>query len=455
MSDGPAPSAVALPAVERTLRGSVVRPGDPDWDSARALWNGSVDRSPALVVRPTGVADVVQVVNEVRERGLALTVRCGGHGIAGHAIRDGAVVLDLRNMNGVRVDPGTRRAHVAGGATWGVLNHETAVFALTAPGITHPEVGVGGYTLGGGIGPLARSQGLAIDALRSVDVVTAAGRWIHASETAHSDLFWALRGGGGGVGVVTTLEFDLQPIETPLLRGGVLYPMEDAVAVLQGYRDFFARAPDEVQCYASFVQGGAAFDIAEPHRGRPMLMLSMTYRGPIDRGQAVLEPLRHIVEPVFDGVGVQPFHDGTAYPPGGERNHYSSRFLTTLSDGAIDTLVELATPLPGRHSALTVCAMGGAINRVQPTAMAFPHRTASFLVGVYAHWSDLAQDSAARSWSHRLCAALAPFATGGEYLNNQTEGGEASERAAFGINHERLSAVRAEWDPDGLFRPSG
>ncbi|MDX1621335.1 MAG: FAD-binding oxidoreductase [Nitriliruptorales bacterium] len=446
----PTGSAEAMAELERGLRGHLERPGTGGYDRARALWNSKVDRMPAFVVRPSDVADVVLTVEVAHTHDLGITVKCGGHGIAGRAIAEGAILVDLAEFDDVRVDGETRRAWVEGGATWGALNEQTAKVGMVAPGITHPSVGVGGYTVGGGIGPLARSQGLAIDALRSVEVVTAAGELVRASETSHQELFWALRGGGGGFGIVTAFEFDLRPIETPVLRGTVLYRMEDAPTVLRAHRDFFSDAPDEVQCFASFAHAGAAFDVPQQHHGEPMLMLSMLHRGPVDQGRESLRPLRSIVEPVVDLVGEQRYHDGASYPPAGFRNRYDSRFLRALPDGAIDRLVESATPLPGRHSTLVVTPLGGAISRIDATATAFPHRDAAFILGIYAHWSDPQHDTTARAWSQRLCDAVAPHSTGA-YLNNQPEGGEGGARAAFGTNYERLMSLKARWDPDALF----
>lgn len=442
--------------LRETLRGMVIVPGDPEYDEARRVWNGRVDKYPALVARCTGAADVVTAVNFARDRDLPLSIKSGGHDCKGSSVCDDGLVIDLSEMNGVRVDPRRETVRVEGGATWGDLNHETISFDLATTGVMAPDVGVAGVTLGGGYGNLDRKHGLVVDNLRSADVVTAQGELVRASEDENPDLFWALRGGGSNFGVVTSFEFDLHRGPSEILYGQIVHSFDDAPEVLRSYREFMANAPDEVQCNAAVHRFPAHPDVPAHLHGETGIMLSPFYLGDIAEGRRVLEPLQAIGDPVADSlrvVSADRFQsDAREFQTEGRRNYWRSLFVDRLSGEAIDTFVDYATPLPTTSSKITFVPLGGAIGRVGRDATAFPHRDAEFLVGIYPQWTDSDRDGEIVSWTDDLYDALAEHSTGGEYVNNQSRLGDARAKAAYGDNYERLVEIKNEWDPDNLFR---
>jgi FAD/FMN-containing dehydrogenase len=437
------------------LRGRVIAPSDPGYDEARAVWNGMIDRRPALVARCTGTADVIAAVDFAREHHLTPTVKAGGHGVSGAAVSDGGLVIDVSEMREVTLDPHARRARVGAGATWGVVDHETQAFGLAVTGGVDSRTGVGGLTLGGGIGYLARPFGLTIDNLLSAQVVLADGRTVTASEDEEPDLFWALRGGGGRLGVVTSFEYRLHELGPEVMTAQVFHPIEAAGEALAFYREYLAGADDSIACYALFVTVPPVEPFPRHRHGRTALALIACHAGTLDEGRAALGPLGSFGEPLFAAIAPMPYaalqRSFDAGAPDGGRYYWKAHLLDALTDELVTTLAERIDPLPGPYSIVFLESLGGAVARVAPEATAFPHRSARFGFGISTGWADAADDAYAISWTRALFDAVAPHATGGVYLNylDRDEGGRIGD--AVGANLARLREIRARYDPDRVF----
>jgi FAD/FMN-containing dehydrogenase len=445
-----------LDALRDALRGPVRAPGDDGYDAARTIWNARLSSRPAAVAQCTGTADVRAAVDIARENGLPLSVKGGGHSYAGQSAAEGALMVDLSSMTGVRVDPDAKTAQVQAGATWGDFDHEAQAFGLATTGATVSTVGVAGCTLGGGTGHLARKCGLSLDNLISADVVTADGSFVHASEEENPDLFWGLRGGGGNLGVVTSFEFRLHEVGPEVLTGQILHPMADAAEGLRFYRDFMADAPDALQAYAFFVHVPPIPAVPEHYHGETALDFVVTYAGDQETGEEVFRPLRAFGDPILDAVRPQPytalqqtFDEGV---PKGQRCYSKAHYLDALPDAALDTVVEHVDPLPGPFSMVYFEPMGGAIGRVDPTATAFPHREAAYGFHVLTGWSDADQDAEIMDWTRDFHSAMAPYASGGVYVNLLGADEEARVPSAYGHNHDRLARLKNKYDPENLFR---
>jgi FAD/FMN-containing dehydrogenase len=453
------PSATALPVLDpeavaalgADLRGELLAPGDDGYDAARRVWNGMIDKHPALIARCGGVADVIAAVALARDNRLLLAVRGGGHNIAGKGTCDGGLVVDLAPMKGIRVDLGMRTVRAEGGVLWRELDRETQAFGLATTGGFISTTGIAGLTLGGGFGWLMRAHGLASDNLVAADVVTADGALVHASAEDHPDLFWALHGGGGNFGVVTSLEYRLHEVGPEVLAGPLFHPMEAARDVLRRYRDLAPTMPDALSCAAAL--------LTSPE-GAPLAALVPAYVGPVADGEAAVRPLRAIGSPVADLVGPLPYRSlqqlfDPAFPAG-RRSYWKSGFLRGLDDGAIDTMVEHFARVPSPHSAVFLEQFGGAVARVGPERTAFPHRSAPFNLIVLAGWDDPAADATNVAWARELWAAMRPFAAEGVYVNYLGDVGDEGAdrlRAAYGAaTYDRLAKVKARYDPDNLFR---
>lgn len=442
-----------LDTFEQHVRGDVLEPDEDGYDDARTVWNVKIDKEPAVIVRCTGTADVMAAVDFAREEDLPLAVKGGGHHIAGHAVCDDGLVIDLAPMNGVRVDPGAKTVEVRGGALWGDINHETHAFGLETVGMPYAEVGVGGFTLGGGMGLLSRKYGLAIDNLRSVDVVTAGGELVHASADENADLFWALRGGSGNFGVVTSFEFECHDVQPEALHGLFLHPIEDARDVIRFYREFMDDAPEEVIAGAGILEIPPDPDFPEPLHGDVVALLTGYHMGDGDAGEQALQPLREFGDPVLESVERKSFSELGTEVAAEKRNHWTNHCFRELSDEAIDTFVEHAVPLPTPLTKVFFGSfLGGAVNRVDEDATAYPHRATRFLFEMATQWDDPDDDEDTVAWAREFHEAMARYATGGEYVNNQTDTGAERVRAAYGDNHDRLVSVKNEWDPENLFR---
>jgi FAD/FMN-containing dehydrogenase len=445
----------ALDNFEEATRGAVFSPGDDGYDDARAVWNGRYDRYPAAVVRCSGTADVLTAVRFATEQDLPVAVKGGGHGYGGNAVADGCVMVDLSSLSSVRIDPRSKTARVEPGATWGAFDHEAQQFGLATTGATVSTVGVAGYTLGGGTGHLARTHGIGADNLLAADVVTADGELVHASESENPELFWALRGGSGNFGVVTSFEFSLHEVGPQLLAGQIVHPFENATEVLRFYRSYMTDAPAEVNCYAFIVPIPPLPAFPEEMHGETAVNLVASYTGDIDAGEEALDPLREFGDPILDSVRPQPytelqqaFDDGV---PKGQRWCSRAQYLDELADEAIDTLVAQTDPLRGSLTMVYLEPMGGAIADVDPSETAFPHRNAAYSIHVLTGWTDPADDDEMIDWTESVHGAMEPYSPGGVYVNLLSR--EESDRIpeAYGKNYARLREIKAEWDPDNLF----
>jgi FAD/FMN-containing dehydrogenase len=429
------------------FRGELVLPEHPAYEARRRVWNAMIDRRPMVIARCTGAADVISAVNMARERGLPLAVRGGAHNVAGRATCDDGVVIDLSPMRGIRVEPASRTARAEPGLRWVEFDRETQAFGLATTGGTVGDTGIAGLTLGGGFGWLAGKYGLTIDNLLSADVVTADGRLLTASETEHQDLFWALRGGSGNFGVVTSFEYRLHEVGPLITGGAVFHPFAAAPDVLRLYRELVASMPDEMTAYA--------FLITAPEGGA-MSVIAAAHCGPLDAGERALAPLKEFGPPVQDLIGPLPYVAqqtmfDEAMPPG-LQNYWKSEFVAALDDELLDTLGELYARVPSPHSAIFLGPINGAATRVPPEATAFPHRDGT-MVGIYGLWDDPARKDENVAWVRDGWEAIQPFASGGVYVNELGEDeGEDRVRLAFGPNYERLARVKAAYDSENLFR---
>jgi FAD/FMN-containing dehydrogenase len=447
----------ALEPFESALRGELLRPESGGYAEARGLWNGMIDRRPALIARCTGVADVIEAVNFARENGLTAAVRGGGHSVAGLASVDDGIMIDLSSMTAVHVDRGARTARVQGGATWGDLDHETQAFGLATPGGIVSTTGVAGLTLGGGFGWLARLHGLAADNLISAEIVTAKGELVTASEEVNADLFWAIRGGGGNFGIVTSFEFQLHEVGPEVLFGPSVYRLEEAADVLRHYRDFARSAPNECAVYVDFLTAPPLPFLPEAAHGTKVLFVVQCYVGSLEEGEEVLRPLRELGDPIAYAVAPTPYSaaQSTFDPliPKGGRYYWKSHNLTGISDQVNDTLLACAAKLPTPGSDILIHHLGGRINDLAPHATAYPHRDIQYVVTLGGLSDEPQQDEQCIAWARDCHAALAEHVTAGVYVNFLShDEGQDRLRAAYGGNADRLRQVKATYDPDNFFR---
>jgi FAD/FMN-containing dehydrogenase len=446
-----------LPGLDDAFRGQLIQPGDGEYDSTRAVFNGMVDKRPALIVRPSGSADVIDAVKYARQQRLPVAVRCGGHSVAGKSATEGGVLIDLRSLKGVHVDPETRTAYCNGGVLWGEYDRETQTLGLATPGGRMTTTGVGGFTLGGGYGWLSPVWGLACDNLLSADVVTADGRLVTASEDINPDLFWGLRGGGSNFGVVTSYRFRLHPVG-PIVRAGMLvYAADRAESVLREYRNYVGSAPDELSTAVAMLLAPPAPFVPPELVGKPVLGILVMYVGEEDDGIDVIQPLTEIdgllinlVEPMtytaFQAI-IDPFC------PEGWLNYWRGHHMTGLSDAAIDAFVSVGREVPSAMSQLVMFHTGGAVSSVPDDAMAASHRDAVYMAHPFAVWKDPADTARHREWVDACTAALEPHLTGGTYLNFEPEDDEDRVRAGYSADkYARLVQIKDAWDPGNLFR---
>ncbi len=441
------------------LQGQLLCPGDPGYDEARQVWNGMIDKRPALIARCIGTADIIDAINFARTHRLLVAVRGGGHNVAGNAVCDGGLVIDLSLMRGVHVDPKARTARVQGGATWGDVDRETQVFALATPGGQVSTTGVAGFTLGGGMGNMRRKYGLSIDNLLSVDIVTADGQILTASPTENPDLFWGVRGGGGNFGVVTSFEFRLHPVGPMVMLGAPMYPEEQAGEILRSWREFMAAAPDELSSMAAIWAVPPAPHLPPEIHGKPVVLLAGVYAGPVEEGERVVQPLRELGTPLADLSGPMPYtvlqRAFDPFFPKGELLYYvKSLNLDHFSDEAIEVLLSHAAQRPSPLTLVLIWHQGGAISRVGAEETAFGRRDAPFMLSIDSAWTDPRDTEKNISWSRALWSAMRPFSTGGLYLNfpGLGEEKEVLVRAAYGPNYDRLVALKNKYDPTNLFR---
>ena len=457
LASSPTIDEAAIQELASAFRGELIGPGHGAYDAARRVWNGMIDKRPAVIARCTGVADVVSTVNFARENDLLVAVRGGGHNVAGNAVCDDGIVVDLSQLQGVRVDAASRTARAQPGLTWGLFDRETRAFGLATTGGLVSTTGIAGLTLGGGLGWLARKHGTTCDNLVSADVVTADGDIVTASADENADLFWGLRGGGGNFGVVTSFEYRLHPVGPTVLAGAVFHPGERAPEVLRFFREFVASAPDELTVLAVLLTAPEAPFLPPDAYGKLAVALALCYAGDMDEGGKALQPLRSFGTPLADVVSPMPYTAlqgmfDASYPPG-VHNYWKSNYLAQLSDAAIDTVVTHALRMPSPLSTLYFEHLGGAIRRVGEDDAAFGHREAAFDFNILAEWTDPVESDANIAWTRDFWTAMQPFSTGGVYVNNLGVEGEDRVRAAYGpAKYERLVALKDKYDPGNLFR---
>jgi FAD/FMN-containing dehydrogenase len=441
------------------LRGSLLLPSDAGYEEVRQVWNGLIDRRPALIVRCAGPADVIAAVNFARTLNLLVSVRGGGHNVAGNSVCDGGLMIDLSLMKGIRVDPEARTAWAQGGVTWRDLDCETQVFGLAAPGGVVSTTGIAGLTLGGGLGWLRRQYGLSCDNLLAIDIVTADGQLHTASETENSDLFWGIRGGGGNFGVVTSFQYRLYPVGPTVMMCVVMYPMAEAREILHAWRDFMQTAPDTISSQAYFwnVPDVDAFPIAS--RNQPVIIIAALYSGTAEEGERALQPLQTFATPLVDLSGQMPYRTAqmlfNPFVPKRERCYYfKSTDLASLDDRTVDAIIACAHDRPVPSVLLAVWHYGGAMQRVGVRDTAFGSRHTPFLLSVDAIWDNPQDTERVISWSRKAVAAMQHYSSGGMYVNfaGFGEEGEKQVRSAYGANYERLVALKNKYDPTNLFR---
>jgi FAD/FMN-containing dehydrogenase len=449
-------SAETVDGLRAQLRGALCLPGDAGYDQARTIWNSMIDRRPAMIVRAVGASDVMRAVSFAREHGLLLAVRGGGHNIAGNAVCDGGLMLDLSLMRSVRIDPIARTARVEPGATLGDFDREAQAFGLATPIGINSTTGIAGLTLGGGFGWLSRSLGLAIDNLISADVVTADGTMVRASADEDADLYWALRGAGANFGVVTSFEFKLHPVGPQVLAGLIVHPFAQAKALLEGYRKVTAAAPEELTVWAVMRKAPPLPFLPEEWHGKEVLVFAACYNGDIEAGRKAVAPLQALGKPIADIIGPMPFAGWqTAFDPlltPGSRNYWKSHDFLKLDDGLIDALLAAIQTLPTGECEVFLGHLGGAVNQVPAAQTAYPHRNVEYIVNVHTRWQAPADDSRCIAWARGLFDAMTPFATGGVYVNFMPEDETQRVRAgAYGANFDRLARLKARYDPKNLF----
>jgi len=437
------------------LRGRIVQPGDADYDAARRVYNAMIDRHPRLIVYCRDVADVMQSVNFARSQSLLLAVRCGGHNGGGLGTCDEGLVIDLSSMKGIRVDAQARRVRVEGGCTWGDVDHATHAFGMATPSGIISTTGVGGLTLGGGLGHLTRKCGMTVDNLLEADVVLADGRLVTASAEQNPDLYWALRGGGGNFGVVTSFVFRLHPVST-VLAGPTFWAIERAAEVMRWYRDFIVAAPQDLNGFFAFLKVPPVEPFPAALRGQLVCGVMWCYAGPEADADAIFKPVREFAAPLLHGVQPMPYpalqgaFDGL-YPPG-DQWYWRADFVNQLSDAAIAEHVRFAADLPTPQSTMHLYPIDGAAHKLKQGDTAFSYRDANWgqvMVGVSPDAQDAPRISA---WAKSYWDALHPYSAGGAYVNMMMDEGEERIRASYRGNYDRLVAIKRQFDPDNLFR---
>ncbi len=447
-----------LAPLRESVHGLVVGPDEEGYDEARSIWNGAIDRRPAAIARCTGVADVAAAVRFARDRELLVAVRSGGHGVGGHAICDGGLVIDLSPMKGIRVDPAAHTARAEAGVLWGELDRETQLHGLATVGGIVTHTGIAGLTLGGGLGWLMRKHGATVDNLLSVDLVTAEGDLVTASDDENPDLFWGIRGGGGNFGVVTSFEYRLHPVGPIVLAGPVFHPLENGPDVLRFYREFIAAAPDALTTIFELSVAPPLPFLPEEVHGKPIVMVGACYAGSPDEGAEVVRPLKQFGSPIVDLLEPKPYTDLQSMfdplVPHGWHRYWKSVELPPLTDDAIDTLVEHASAPTSPKSYTIVFQLGGALARVREDATAFGQRDAAHNVNVNAVWTeDDVEGERHVAWARDFYSAMQPHAGGRVYVNFLGDEGGKRVRQAYGDRHyERLAGLKRTYDPTNFFR---
>jgi FAD/FMN-containing dehydrogenase len=448
--------ASAVEKLKTELRGPLLLPGEDGYDKARGLWNAMIERRPALVVRCAGVNDVRRAVDFARDHGLLISVKGGGHNIAGTAVCDGGLLIDLSGMRSVRIDPAALVAHVEPGATLGDFDAEAQAFGLATPLGINSTTGVAGLTLGGGFGWFSRKRGMTIDNLLAVDVITADGRFVKADGKENADLFWALRGGSGNFGIVTRFEFRLHPLGPNVLTGLVVYPLKEAASALKQYRQFAREQSDETTVWTVLRKAPPLPFLPPAVHGTEVIAFALFHAGDPEAGRKAVEPVRHFGKVLGEFIGVQPYRswqqtfDPLLAP--GARNYWKSHNFADLSDGAIETTIRYVGNLPSPHCEIFFGQIGGATMRPAADSAAYPHRDALYVCNVHGRWDTPAEDRNGVEWARGFYRDTAQYATGGVYVNFLTDDESDRVKAAYGPNYRRLAEIKNKYDPQNLFQ---
>jgi FAD/FMN-containing dehydrogenase len=446
----------SLSGFRDNLRGNLIEPTDPGYEEARQVYNGMIDKRPGLIVRCVDSADVIAAVNFARQHDLLLAVRGGGHNGAGLGSCDGGLVVDLSLMKGIRVDQAAGTVRVEGGCTWGDVDHATYPFGLAVPTGFISTTGVGGLTLGGGVGYLTRHYGLTIDNLLGVDVVLADGRLVTANLEENPDLFWAVRGGGGNFGVVTSFLFRGNPTGTVVYGGPIFWPMEHAIKVMRYWRDLILTGPEELNGWFGFHTVPPVDMFPAEHHLKKMAVITWCYTGDLDKAEQVFQPIREIAPAAMDFAGpiplpaLQSMFDGL-YPPGLQW-YWNADFVTDLADEAVDLHVQYADQLPSVHSTMHLYPINGAAHRVSKKDTAWSYREANFVQVIVGVDPDPANNPRIIAWSKEYWQKMHPYSSGGAYVNMMMDEGQERVRAAYRDNYTRLAEIKAKYDPQNLFR---
>jgi FAD/FMN-containing dehydrogenase len=448
--------ASAVENLKSDLRGTLLFPGEVGYEKARTLWNAMIDRRPALVVHCAGVKDIKHAVDFARTHGLLTSVKGGGHNIAGSAVCENGLLIDLSGMRSVRVDPKARIAHVEPGATLGDFDAEAQAFGLATPLGINSTTGVAGLTLGGGFGWFSRKHGMTIDNLLAADIITSDGRFLRADERENPDLFWALRGGSGNFGIVTRFEFRLHPIGPGVLTGLVVYPLKEAASALKQYRQFAKDLGDETTVWAVLRKAPPLPFLPPEAHGTEIVAFALFYAGDPEAGRKAVEPVRHFGKALGEFIGVQPYRSWQqAFDPlltPGARNYWKSHNFADLSDGAIDTTIRYIGSLPSPQCEIFFGQIGGATMRPPDDSTAYPHRNAMYVCNVHGRWDTPEEDRNCIEWARGFFRDAAPHATGGVYVNFLTDDESDRVTAAYGTNYRRLAEIKKKYDPENLFR---
>jgi FAD/FMN-containing dehydrogenase len=441
--------------LKEKIQGDILLPGDNVYEEARAIWNGMIDRRPALIVCCENTNDVIKCVHFANQNSLPISVKGGGHGVAGKAVCDNGLMIDFSRLAKVSVDPENQTAMVQPGAKLGDLDSETSKYGLFTTGGIVSTTGVAGLTLGGGIGYLARKHGLALDNVLALEVVTADGRLLCCSHIENQELFWALRGGGGNFGIVVSFKFRLHKENPNILAAQIFYPMTEAPEIMRAYRDLMLTAPDELAAYALVVNIPPAEPFPEGLHGTPAFFLLASYAGDHDEGRKLLEPLQHLGSPILAVIDPMPYVElQKNFDPGvpkGARYYWKHHLMSDLSDAGIATFLEYAGKLKGPMSLVGFEPFGGAIARINKEDTAFPGRNAKFALGIWTGWIDPYHDNENIKWTREFHRAMKPFASEGFYTNYLDHDEDSETQNAYGNYYQKLQKVKAKYDPDNFF----
>ena len=450
------PNQAKIQVFSQTLNQSLILPNDSEYDNARSVWNGMIDKRPAMIAMCINVDDIINCVNFARANNLLVSIKGGGHSVAGKAVCNDGLMINLSQMKNIKVNETNKTVKVESGATIGDLDKETQKFGLATPVGIVSKTGIAGLTLGGGIGYLGRKHGLTLDNLISVELVTANGDVINASENENSDLFWALRGGGGNFGVVTSFEFKLYEVGPDVMVAQVFYPIKDAKEVLQFYREFTKNASDELAAYALVVRVPPVATFPEELQGKTAIAIVACHSGNLEDGKTELEPLQDFGIPFLRAIMPMPFLAlQTNFDPGvpnGMRYYWKAHYMNNLKDEAIDVFVNHTQHLPGPLSIVGFEPFGGAINRVKTEDTAFSERDASYVLGIWSGWIDPNNDEKIINWSRELHQKMTPYSSGGVYSNYLDHDDANQINSSFGTNYKRLQEIKRKYDPNNFFR---